>query len=93
MMRAVLVLSALAAAAAQEVPIPSSPDGFRYNVTGNRSAPVQIEGYFDLMCPDTRVRTVDYAFCFSGRAVARRRGASLAILRLSRAVAHVATHC
>ena len=56
MMRAVLVLSALAAAAAQEVPIPSAPDGFRYNVTSNRTAPVQIEGYFDLMCPDTRVR-------------------------------------
>ncbi|KAA0148818.1 hypothetical protein FNF29_06443 [Cafeteria roenbergensis] len=54
MMRAVLVLSALAAAAAQEVPIPSAPDGFRYNVTSNRTAPVQIEGYFDLMCPDTR---------------------------------------
>lgn len=59
-----VLLSALAAAAAQEVPIPSSPDGFRYNVTGNRSAPVQIEGYFDLMCPDTRVRAACHAMYF-----------------------------
>lgn len=40
---------------AQTVPIPSRPDGYRYPPNANATALVQIDAYFDLMCPDCLV--------------------------------------
>jgi protein-disulfide isomerase len=48
----------VAGSLAQVVPIPSKPDGFRYPLNSNATAPVQINAYFDLMCPDCLVSSL-----------------------------------
>ncbi|KAA0170106.1 hypothetical protein FNF28_01715 [Cafeteria roenbergensis] len=51
---AAVVAAALAATAVAQVPVPARPDGYRYMPLPNRSAPLQLHGYFDLTCPDCK---------------------------------------
>ena len=52
---AAVVAAALTAPAVAQVPVPARPDGYRYMPLPNRSAPLQLHGYFDLTCPDCKV--------------------------------------
>lgn len=50
-----IIAAVLALTAVAQVPIPARPDGYRYAPLPNRSAPLQLHGYFDLTCPDCKV--------------------------------------
>eukprot|EP00128_Syssomonas_multiformis_P010911 Colp12_sorted_trinity150504_noHs@5050 len=51
-MKTLLLLSALVALCAAQVPIPSRPPGLTYS--GKADAPIQLDAFLDLLCPDSK---------------------------------------
>ena len=49
-----LVLCALAFVSHAQVPIPNRPDGYALSLTAPATAPVVLEAFFDLLCPDSK---------------------------------------
>lgn len=49
-----LVLCVFAYLATAQVPIPSRPDGYALSLTAPATAPVVLEAFFDLLCPDSK---------------------------------------
>ena len=49
-----VMVALCALASAQTVPIPARPDGYALEGFANTSAEVQIDAYYDLMCPDSK---------------------------------------
>ena len=50
----VVILCALASLGCAQVPIPNRPDGYALSLTAPATAPVVLEAFFDLLCPDSK---------------------------------------